>query len=180
MIVMTCHDDHRSWGATDSIDEHTGVPDEVTLTTLWWRVKGLTTPDEDTGSFNMSKHFRRLPSQIVRPLEPIKAPLLGKGVTSMALTTHNGTINKRYKKYTLIEPSPFSLNILIPILTWASETLWQAPHWWLHWRNSPYHLYECWIHLEIIYWRGQHSSIDNTGLGFIKANMKKSMTSFIN
>ena len=180
MIVMTCHDDHRSWGATDSIDEHTGVPDEVTLTTLWWRVKGLTTPDEDTGSFNMSKHFRRLPSQIVRPLEPIKAPLLGKGVTSMALTTHNGTINKRYKKYTLIEPSPFSLNILIPILTWASETLWQAPHRWLHWRNSPYHLYECWIHLEIIYWRGQHSSIDNTGLGFIKANMKKSMTSFIN
>ena len=116
MIVMTCHDDHRSWGATDSIDEHTSVPDEVTLTTLWWRVKGLTTPDEDTGSFNMSKHFRRLPSQIVKPLEPIKAPLLGKGVTSMALTTHNGTINKRYKKYTLIEPSPFSLNILIPYL----------------------------------------------------------------
>ena len=90
MIVMTCHNDHRSWGATDSTDEHTDVLDEVTLTTVQWRVKGLTTPDEDTESFNMSKHFRRLPSQTVRPLESIKAPLLGKGITSMALTTHNG------------------------------------------------------------------------------------------
>ena len=89
MIVMTCHDDHRSWGAIDSTDEHTDIPNELTLTTVRWRVKGLTTPDGDTESFNMSKHFRRLPSQTIRPLEPIKALLLGKGVTSMALTTHN-------------------------------------------------------------------------------------------
>ena len=47
-------------------------------------------PDEDTGSSNMSKHSRRLPSQTVKSLEPIKAPLLGKGITSVALTTHNG------------------------------------------------------------------------------------------
>ena len=32
MIVMTCHDDHRNWGAIDNTDEHTDVPDEVTLT----------------------------------------------------------------------------------------------------------------------------------------------------
>ena len=74
----------------DSTDKHTDVPDEVTLMTVRWRVKGLTTPDGDTESFNMSKHFRRLPSQTVWPLEPIKALLLGKGVTSVALTTHNG------------------------------------------------------------------------------------------
>ena len=47
-------------------------------------------PDGGTKSFNMSKHLRRLPSQTVRPLEPIKVPLLGRGVTLMALTTHNG------------------------------------------------------------------------------------------
>ena len=90
MIVMTCHDDHRSWGAIDSTDKHTDVPDEVTLTIVRWQVKGLTTPDGGTESFNMNKHPRRLPSQIVRKLEPIKTPLLGKGVTSVALTTHNG------------------------------------------------------------------------------------------
>ena len=75
---------------TDSTDKHTDVPDEVTLTIVRWRVKGLTTPDGNTELFNMSKHSRRLPSQTVKPLEPIKAPLLGKGVTSVALTTHNG------------------------------------------------------------------------------------------
>ena len=74
----------------DSTDEHIDVPDEITLTIVRWQVKGLTTPDGNTESFNMSKHFRRLPSQTVRPLEPIKAPLLGKGVTLVALTTHNG------------------------------------------------------------------------------------------
>ena len=74
----------------DSTDEHIDVPDEITLTIVRWQVKGLTTPDGNTESFNMSKHFRRLPSQTVRPLEPIKAPLLGKGVTPVALTTHNG------------------------------------------------------------------------------------------
>ena len=73
-----------------STNEHTDVPDEVTLTIVRWRVKGLATPDGDTESFNMSKHFRRLSSQTVRPLEPIKAPLLGKGITPVALTTHNG------------------------------------------------------------------------------------------
>ena len=30
MIVVTCHDDHKSWGAIDSTDEHIDVPDEVT------------------------------------------------------------------------------------------------------------------------------------------------------
>ena len=32
MIVMTCHNNHRSWGATDSTDEHTDVQDEATIT----------------------------------------------------------------------------------------------------------------------------------------------------
>ena len=44
----------------------------------------------DTESFNTSKHSRQLPSQTVKLLEPIKAPLLDNGVTSVALTTHNG------------------------------------------------------------------------------------------
>ena len=74
----------------DSIDKHTDVPDEVTLTIVCWWVKGLTTPDGGIESFNMNKHLRRLPSQAVRPLEPIEVPLLGKGVTLVALTTHNG------------------------------------------------------------------------------------------
>ena len=46
-------------------------------------------PDGGTKSFNMSKYLRRLPSQTVRPLEPINVPLLGRGVTLVALTTHN-------------------------------------------------------------------------------------------
>ena len=75
---------------SDSTDEHTDVPDEVTMTNVRWWVKGSVTPDEDTGSSNTSKNSRRLPSQTGKSLEPIKAPLLGKGVTSVALTTHNG------------------------------------------------------------------------------------------
>ena len=47
-------------------------------------------PDGGTKSFNMSKHLRRLPSQTVRSLGPIKVPLLGRGVTLVALTTHSG------------------------------------------------------------------------------------------
>ena len=76
--------------SNDSTDEYTDVLDEVTMTKVRWQVKGSATPDGDTESFNTSKHSRRLPSQAVKPLEPIKAPLLGKGVTSVALTTHNG------------------------------------------------------------------------------------------
>ena len=77
-------------GIIDSIDEHTDVLDEVTMTKVRWRVKGSVMPDEDTWSSNTSKHSRQLPSQTVKPLEPIKALSLGKGVTSVALTTHNG------------------------------------------------------------------------------------------
>ena len=77
-------------GIIDSIDEHTDVLDEVTMTKVRWRVKWSATPDGDIESFNMSKYSRRLPGQAVKPLEPIKTSLLGKDVTSMALTTHNG------------------------------------------------------------------------------------------
>ena len=75
---------------SDSTDEHTDVPNEVTMTNVRWRVKGSVTPDGDTGSFNTSKHFRQLLSQTGKPLEPIKAPLLDKRVTTVELTTHNG------------------------------------------------------------------------------------------
>ena len=74
----------------DSTDEHTDILDEATMTNEHWRVKGSARPDGDTGSSKTSKHPRRLPSQTGKPLEPIKAPLLGKGVTTVALTTHNG------------------------------------------------------------------------------------------
>ena len=77
-------------GAIDSTDKHTDVPNEVTMTNVRWWVKGSVTPDGDIGSSNTSKNSRRLPSQTGKPLEPIKALLLGKGVTSVALTTHNG------------------------------------------------------------------------------------------
>ena len=89
MVVLTCHDNRRSWGAIDSTDEHKDVLDEVTVMKVRWRVKGSATTTGIQKSFNMSKHSRRLPNQTVRPLEPIKAPLLGKGVTSVTLTTHN-------------------------------------------------------------------------------------------
>ena len=74
----------------DSTDEHTDILDEATMTNVHWQVKGSITPDGDIGSFNTSKHSRRLPSQAGKPLEPIKAPLLGKGITIVTLTTHNG------------------------------------------------------------------------------------------
>ena len=74
----------------DSTDEHTDILDEATMTNEHWRVKGSARPDGDTGSSKTSKHSRRLPSQTGKPLEPIKAPLLGKGITTVALTTHNG------------------------------------------------------------------------------------------
>ena len=74
---------------TNSTDEHTHILDEATMTKLHWRIKRSVIPDEDTGSFNMSKHSKRLQSQTGRPLEPIKTPLLGKSVTTEALTTHN-------------------------------------------------------------------------------------------
>ena len=74
----------------DSTDEHKDVLDEVTVMKVRWRVKGSATTTGIQKSFNTSKHSRRLPSQTGKPLEPIKAPLLGKGVTSVALTTHNG------------------------------------------------------------------------------------------
>ena len=90
MIVMTCHNNHRSWGATDSTDEHTDILDEAAMTNKHWRVKLSARLDGDTGSSKASKHSRRLPSQTGKPLEPIKTPLLGKGVTIVALTTHNG------------------------------------------------------------------------------------------
>ena len=60
-------------GIIDSTDEHTDVLDEVTMTKVRWQVKGSATPDGDTESFNTSKHSRRLPSQAVKPLEPINA-----------------------------------------------------------------------------------------------------------
>ena len=85
-----CHDNRRSWGAIDSTDEHKDVLDEVTVMKVRWRVKGSARLDGDTWSFNTSKHFRRLPSQTGKLLELIKSPLLGKGVTTVALTTHNG------------------------------------------------------------------------------------------
>ena len=81
---------HTSWGATDSTDEHTDIPDEADMTNKHWRVKGSARSDGDIGSSKASKHYRQLPSQTVKPLEPIKAPLLGKGVTTIALTTPNG------------------------------------------------------------------------------------------
>ena len=64
--------------------------EEVTMTKVRWQVKGSVMPNGDTESFNTSKHSMRLLSQTVKPLEPIKAPLLGKGVTSVASTTHKG------------------------------------------------------------------------------------------
>ena len=64
--------------------------EEVTMTKVRWQVKGSVMPNGDTESFNTSKHSRQLPSQTVKLLEPIKTPLLDNGVTSVALTTHNG------------------------------------------------------------------------------------------
>ena len=78
------------WMSIDSTDEHTNVLDKATMTNVHWLVKESVTPDEDTGSSNTSKYSKQLPSQTGKPLEPIKAPLLGKGVTTIALTTHNG------------------------------------------------------------------------------------------
>ena len=89
MIVMTCRNNHKSWGATDSTDEHTHILDEATMTKVHWRVKGSVTSDGDTGPFNTNKHSRWLQSQTGKPLGPIKAPLLGKSVTIETLTTHN-------------------------------------------------------------------------------------------
>ena len=74
----------------DSTDEHTDILDEATMTNVHWQVKGSITPDEDTWSFNTIKHSKRLPSQAGKPLEPIKALLLGKGVTTVALTIPKG------------------------------------------------------------------------------------------
>ena len=74
----------------DGTDKHTDILDEATMTNVNWRVKGSITPDGDTWLFNTIKHSKRLPSQAGKPLEPIKAPLLGKGVTTVALTTPNG------------------------------------------------------------------------------------------
>ena len=76
--------------APDSTDEHTDILDEASMTNKHWRVKGSAKPNGDTGSSKASKHSGRLPSQTGKPLESIKAPLLGKGVTTVALTTHNG------------------------------------------------------------------------------------------
>ena len=76
--------------APDSTDEHMDILDEASMTNKHWQVKGSVRPDGDTGLSKASKHSGRLPSQIGKPLEPIKAPLLGKGVTTVALTTHNG------------------------------------------------------------------------------------------
>ena len=74
----------------DGTDEHTDILDEATMTNVHWRVKGSITPDGDTWSFNTIKHFKQLQSQAGKLLEPIKALLLGKGVTTVALTTPNG------------------------------------------------------------------------------------------
>ena len=75
---------------SDSTDEHTPILDETTMTKLHCRIKGSVIPERNTGPFNTSKHSRRLQSQIGKLLGPIKTPLLGRSVTTKALTTHNG------------------------------------------------------------------------------------------
>ena len=79
---------------TDSIDEHTYLLDQ---TVEEWqsyadKVKDQPLLTSTRGHLirSISKHFRQLQNQSGRPLGPIKTSLLGRGVTTEALTINNG------------------------------------------------------------------------------------------